>query len=83
MTQQTWFATVIRPRRRLIATSGVWTWFIAALVGAAMWPQLAIWLNSAAAASVSLWYVAMMRAYREARRPAYRTRSRRHMHSSR
>lgn len=68
MKQRTWFATITRPRRHLVATIAVWTWFVVALVGAALRPDLAPWLDGTAVAAVIIWYLTMMNAYRASRR---------------
>ncbi|MEZ0139989.1 hypothetical protein AB1285_14235 [Microbacterium sp. NRRL B-14842] len=59
-----WFSTITKPRRHLIATLGVWTWFIAAFMGGGLLPHIAPVLEVTAMVGVASWYVAMMRSYR-------------------
>ena len=60
----TWFETITHPRRHLIFTLCVWTWFVVALVGDDFLPPLAPALDATAAVAVSTWYVAMITSYR-------------------
>ncbi|MEV8263535.1 hypothetical protein [Microbacterium sp. NPDC077057] len=64
----TWLSTITKPRRHLIATLGVWAWFIAAFVGGGLLPYVAPVLEVTAVMGVAGWYVAMMRGYRSALR---------------
>ena len=64
----TWFSTITRPRSHLIATLCVWGWFLAVLVGAGSVPQLAPALEAAAVTGAAMWFGAMMKRYRDARR---------------
>ncbi len=68
MKPTTWFSTITRPRSHLIATLCVWGWFLAVLVGAGSVPQLAPALEATAAAGAAVWFGAMMKRYRNARR---------------
>jgi len=64
----TWLSTITKPRRHLIATLGVWTWFIAAFTGGGLLPHVAPVLEVTAMVGAAGWYVAMMRSYRSALR---------------
>ncbi|WP_336502772.1 hypothetical protein [Microbacterium paraoxydans] len=64
----TWFSTITKPRRHLIATLGVWTWFIAALMGGGLLPHVAPVLEATAMVGAASWFISMMRSYRSALR---------------
>lgn len=64
----TWFSTITKPRPHLIATLGVWAWFITAFLGGGSLPHVAAVLEGTAMVGAASWYVAMMRSYRSALR---------------
>lgn len=68
MKPPTWFSTITRPGTRLIATVCVWGWFLTVLVEAGSVPQLAPALEATAATGAAVWFGAMMKRYRNARR---------------